>query len=210
MDDTEDTRFRVAGAIVLTPDNMDAVVRQDTLDSILLAQLAAAPHQASSNPPDKSNRPFITSLGKMHWTLISSKSTETRLIIPFSAVSVMNAALQPQESDFAKALADLPSDTRLNLKHYCSTNLDGITHINLLIIKTHESAQIQVKQLMFASTSPLEDDWLIQQHNACVEAPVQVRLADFSLTLTPDYKEIRNKVIASLGQKRIKEIQVVN
>ncbi len=210
MDDTEDTRFRVAGAIVLTPDNMDAVVRQDTLDSILLAQLAAAPHQASSNTPDKSNRPFIKSLGKMYWTLTSSESTDTTLTTPFSTVSVMKAALQAQELGFAKALTDLPSDTRLNLKHYCSRNLDGITHLNLLIIKAHKSAQIQVKQLIFASTSPLEDDWIIQQHHACVEAPVQVRLADFRLALTPEYKEIRDKVIASLGQTRSKEIQVIN
>jgi len=189
---------------------MDAVARQDTLDSILLAQLAATPRQASSDSPDKLNRTFIKCLGKMHWTLTSSKNTDTTLTTSFSAVSVMNAALQPQELDFAKALTDLPSDTRLNLKHYCSKNLDGITHLNLLIIKAHKSAQIQVKQLIFASTSPLEDDWLIQHHHACVEAPVKVRLADFRLALTPEYKEIRDKVIASLGQTRTKEIQVID
>jgi len=210
MEDSAYTLFRVAGAIVLTPDNLDTVDRQDILDSLLLAQLYANKHHDPFEAADEWARACVTCLDRTHWTVTSSKSTVTTLITPFSAISAITSALQPQEGDFGHALMHLPSATKQDLRRLGTRYIDGKMHAKLAIVKAIEAGEIQFKSLMFACTSETEDDWLEQLHPASALDPVKARLNDFSFSLTADFTQVRNKVAGTLGAQRNKEIQVVD
>jgi len=210
MDDNKYNFFRVASAIVLTPTNLNAIDRQDMLDSILLAQLVANKRHNPYIDTDKWAQVGIKSLSNTHWALTSSKNTATTLIEPFSAGSALSRAQPLQEFDLAKAVPRLPHQTSLDLMHACTQTLEGLTHYKLTIIKAEERGQFHLRSLLFASPSIPKSDWLDQQHYASRSNPAPTRLYDLSFSLTADYKDIRNKVTALLGHQREREIQAIH